>query len=274
MKKRIILGITLALSLTLAACGAKTDKKSGETQKLETVTIGVSPTPHGEIVKSLTDDFKKEGIEIKVVEFTDYVQPNLALAEKNLDLNYFQHVPYLEEFSKTHNLKLEVLGKVHLEPIGIYSKKYKSVNDIPEGAQIAIPNDPTNGARGLKLLEAQGLIKLKEAQGLTVTEKDIVENKKNLKIVPIEAATIAKTYEDVDAAVINANYAIGAGLKPTKDSIALESIEGNPNVNIVACREGEKNDEKLKKVMKVLNSQKAKEIIEQKFDGAVIPSFK
>lgn len=287
MKRYIALLLTIAL-LFVGCSQNKKDKNTveeksnvevkeestkSETKELEKISIGVSPTPHGEIVESLREEFKKEGLDVEVVVFTDYVQPNLALNDKEIDLNYFQHIPYLKEFCESRNLDLVSIANVHLEPIGLYSTKYSSIESIEAGSEILIPNDPSNGARALRLLEDAGLIKLTDYNSETITENDIAENPKNLKITAVEAGAIPKAYGDVAAGVINGNYAIGSGLSPAKDAILLEKIEGNPNINIIAARNEDKDNELYKKFIKVINSDAARKVIQEKFDGAVVPAF-
>lgn len=282
-KKLFLLG-SLVLSLTLTACGgAKQETKEANakeepaqaTEKLDDnkIVIGVSPTPHGEIVEGLKPEFEKAGLDVKVVNFDDYVQPNLQLEAGDLDANYFQHKPYLDSFTEERNItNLDVLGFVHIEPMALYSDKYKSVDEIEDGAEIIIPNDPSNGARALILLEDAGLIKLKDKTNLNSTEKDIAENPKNLKFTAMDAPSIAQVYKDSGAAVINSNFAIGQGLDPVNDSIFIESKD-SPYANLVAVRKDEKDAPKFKKLIEVLNSDAAKKLIEEKFKGAVIPAF-
>lgn len=272
MKKKLLLALSLVLSLSLVACGGEKDKKEiteGEDNK---IVVGVSPTPHGEILEGLKDEFKAKGLEVDIKTFDDYVQPNKALAEGELDLNYFQHKPYLENFAKEHNLAIESIGSVHIEPMAFYSKEYKSLDELPDGAEILIPNDVSNGARALLLLEDNGLIKLKDRGNLNSTEKDIAENPKNIKFTAVEAATIARAYEDVAGGVINSNYAIGVGLEPTKDSVVIEEKD-SIYANIVAVKTEDKDKEKYKKFMEVVNSEVCKEVIKDKFGEAVFPAF-
>lgn len=265
MKKTLtIFIIAIALAFTFVGC----KKESGDLTKIK---VGVSPVPHAEIVEALKDEFKAQGLDVEVVTFTDYVQPNIALAEGDLDLNYFQHEPYLKEFCASRNLDLANIGAIHLEPMGFYAKNYKSVDEFKDGDEIVIPNDPSNGARALRLLEDAGLIKLSDYNSETITEKDIVENPKNLKITAVDAATVAKAYEDVAGGVINSNYALGVGLNPKTDPIFVETTEGNPNANIIAARSADKDNEAYKKFVQVLKSDKAKEFINEKYDGSVIP---
>lgn len=281
--KKIILALSLFLALTLTACGeakngivnAEKNEKVTEESKNDDnkIVVGVSPTPHGEIVEGLKDEFEKEGLDVEVVNFDDYIQPNLQLESGDLDANYFQHKPYLDSFTEERNIEnLEVLGYVHIEPMALYSEKYKSVDEIEDGSEIIIPNDPSNGARALILLEDAGLIKLEDKKNLNSTEKDIKENPKNLKFTAMDAPSIAQVYKDSGAAVINSNFAIAQGLDPVKDSIKIESKD-SPYANLVAVRKEDVEKEKFKKFIKVLNSEESKKFIEEKFEGAVIPAF-
>lgn len=237
--------------------------------------IGVSPVPHGDIIKFIQENLAKAaGLNLEIVEFTDYVQPNLALADGQLDANYFQHVPYLDDFNKEHNLNLVSVAAVHIEPLGLYSKKVTALSEIPDKAVIAIPNDATNAGRALNLLQANGLLTLKEGVGIAATVLDIVDNPKNLDIKELEAAQLVRALDDVAAAVINGNYAIEAGLKPSKDALALESGENNPYANILAVVKGHENDEGIQRLAKLLTSPEVKKFIEEKYEGSVIPAFK
>lgn len=294
MKKNILL-LSLALLLVLVGCSNDntttseevetttetqvedtTEEVTEETEEtneeLTKVVIGTSPTPHGEIVEGLSEEFKNAGIEIEVVNFDDYIQPNLALADGDLDLNFFQHVPYLETFSEEHNLELEVLGQVHVEPLALYSDKYDSVEDIPEGSEILIPNDPTNGARALLLLEQEGIIELSDPSDINATEEDITSNPKNLTFTALDAANIARTYTDVDGGIINANFAIDAGLNPTEDGLIVEGDQ-SPYANVVVSRSGEETNEIYLKFIEVLNSDAAREFIETEYEGNIKPVF-
>lgn len=268
LKRATAVIISAVLGVGLLACGAK----DGAAGTDNVIRIGVSPAPHAAIVKQVIPELEKEGIKVEIVEYTDYVIPNNALAEGEIDANFFQHIPYFEEFIASNKLDLENLGGVHIEPMGVFSKKYKSLDELVDGDEVMIPNDPTNGGRALLLLEAQGIIKLKENAPVTATEKDIVENPKNLKITALEAAAIPKSYEDAAIAVINGNYAIDNGLNPVKDSIAIEGAS-SPFVNIVAVRKGDAAQEKFQKLIKALNSDKVREYIEKNYDGSVVPAF-
>lgn len=266
--------VAAGLALSLAGCQDKAPEApaAGAAPKAAVLTIGVSPVPHADIVNFVAPTLKNQGIEVKVVEFSDYVQPNLSLADKELDANFFQHKPYLDEFAESRGLKLESLVAVHIEPMGVYSKSVKKVEDLAEGAKIAIPNDPTNGGRALKVLETAGLIKLKADAGILATPNDIVENPKKLSFLEIEAAQLPRALDDVAAAVINSNFALGANLNPTKDAIAIESKD-SPYANIVAIRAGESNREDLQKLKAVLTSPEVKKFLEDKFQGSVVPTF-
>lgn len=281
MNKKIL--AVLGLTLALVGCGNNSQNKANsdtnEGNKTATtqtasnvIKIGVSPTPHGEIIEALQPQFKEAGLDVEAVVFDDYVQPNEQLAAGDLDANYFQHAPYLEEFKKQNNLDLTSIGNVHIEPMGVYSAKIKSIQEVKDGGEVIIPNDATNGGRALLLLEQAGLIKLKDNTNLLSTEADIVENSHNLKFVAMEAQNIPNTYQDAELAIINANYALGANLTPSKDALLLESGD-SPYANLVAVRTGEEGQEKFKKLMEVLNSEDARKVIEEKFDGAVIPAF-
>lgn len=271
------LAVAAGLAAGLAGCGDKAaapaasgDKPAAAAEK--TLTIGVSPVPHADIIRAAEPVLAKDGIKVKLIEFSDYIQPNLALAEGELDANFFQHKPYLDEFAKEHKLKLDSLAAVHLEPMGVYSKKVKAIADVPEGAKAAIPNDPTNGGRALKVLEAAGLIKVRPEAGILATKADIVENPKKLEVLEIEAAQLPRALDDVTIAVINSNYALGANLNPTKDAIAIESKD-SPYANIVAVRAGDEKRDELQKLKAAVNSAEVKAYIEKQYQGAILPSF-
>lgn len=290
MKKLIAIVLTLVLALSFAACAqpasdpadaAPADTAAPETTEsaapaeLVKVKVGASVTPHAEILNAVKDELKAAGYDLEVVEFTDYVLPNTALEQGDLDANYFQHTPYLENFNEENGTHLVSVGKIHYEPFGIYAGKTSDLSAIPDGGSIAIPNDGTNEARALLLLEAQGLIKLKEGITFTATVLDIAENPKNLSIKEIEAAQLARSLQDVDAAVINGNYAIQAGLK-VKDALAIEdkdSITADTYANVLVVKEGHENDEATKALLAALQSDTAKKFMEEKYEGAVIAAF-
>ena len=241
--KKTIIASVAALALTGFITGCSDEKKAAapapKDSRAVTLKVGVSPVPHAEILGAVKDKLAKEGINVEIIEFTDYVQPNLALNDKNLDANYFQHKPYLDEFVRSRNLKLVSAGAIHLEPMSVFSKKIKDLKDLPDGARVAIPNDPTNGGRALLVLQSAGLIKLRDGAPITATPQDITENKKNLQFSELEAPQLPRSLEDADISVININFALEAKLNP-KDAIFTESSD-SPYANIVAVREGDEN---------------------------------
>lgn len=261
----IVLIIVLSVSLLTACSGGKTSTSNK-------IVIGVSPDPHAKLIELIVDDLEKEDIEVEIKEFTDYVTPNLALDDGDLDANFFQHTPYLKDFIEKEGVELASIGGVHVEPMALYSDKINSIDELEDGAEIAIPNDTVNGGRALILLEAHGLIKLEEGAGLEATERDIAENPKNLTFTPLEAAIIPRALDDVDAAIINGNYALEQGLNPVNDGIIIEDAD-SPYANIVAVRKGEENMERFKKLMEALQSEKVKNFIEEEYDGAIVPAF-
>lgn len=269
------LAVSGGLVFTLAGCGDKAPAEKAaapaQTAAVE-LKIGVSPVPHADIINFVAPTLEKEGVKVKVIEFNDYVQPNLALSEKELDANFFQHKPYLDTFSKEYKLNLAVLAAVHLEPMGVYSKSIKNVADLPDGAKIAVPNDPTNGGRALKVLETAGILKVRPEAGILASPADIVDNPKHVKIVEVEAAQLPRALDDVDAAVINSNYALAAKLNPTKDAIAIESKD-SPYANVVVVRAGDENRPELQKLKNALLTPEVKKFLEEKYQGAVVPAF-
>ena len=277
MKKKI-LALLLVLTMVLAVgCNSKKetakDTTDGKAQsELEVVKVGATATPHGEILEALEKDFEDEGIKVEYVNFDDYVMPNIALDSGDIDANFFQHKQYLEQENEEKGYKIVSAGDIHSEPMGVYSTKYKSLDEIPEGGEIVIPDDPTNGGRALILLEKNGLIKLDDNTNLSATEANIVENPKNLKFTAMQAVNIPSAYADLDAGVINSNYALTVDLNPSKDSIVMEGND-TPYVNIVAVKEENKDKESIKKLIKVLTSENAKKFIEEKYKGAVVPAF-
>lgn len=271
MKKKLLaLALGLVVVLT-TACGAKnSDNKNTENKEgVKVVKIGVSPEPHQKLVELVKEDLEKEGIKLDIVTFTDYIQPNLALDAKELDLNFFQHKPYLDEFNNKKDTKLSVLGNVHVEPMGLY---LNNASEIKDGAEIAIPNDPSNGARALILLDKNGIIKLKDNTNILSSVNDITENPKKIKFTEVEAAQLPRIIKDIDGAVINGNYAIEAGLSPTKDAKLIEGKD-SPYANIITVRTGEENNETYKKVLKALQSEKVKDYINKTYNGGIVPAF-
>lgn len=244
----------------------------GATALAGELKVGATPVPHAELLNLVKEDLKTEGVDLKVVEFTDYVTPNLALAEGELDANFFQHFPYLEKFSNERGLNLISAGKIHVEPLGVFSQKIKDIKDLPNKATIAIPSDPSNGGRALILLHNNGIIKLNDPTNLYVTEFDIVENPKKLKFKPIEAAQLPRVLPDVEAAVINGNYALEAGFSPVEDSLLLEGAE-SPYANIIAVKSGDESKEDIQKLLKALQSKKVSDYIGANYKGGVVPAF-
>lgn len=268
MKKILSIALSLTLVLALGGCGAKSTTASTSEKKV--IKVGATPVPHKEILEQVKPILEKEGYELQIVEFTDYVTPNTALDEGELDANFYQHIPYLTKFNAEKHTDLDYTAKVHIEPMGVYSKKVKKLAELKDSAEIAVPNDPTNETRALKLLEKEGVIKLKEGELLAKT--DIVENKKNVKIKEIDAPQLPRVLEDVDAAVINTNYAISANLNPLKDAIAIESKD-SPYANILAVRRKDKDRQQIQALSKALNSPEIKKFIDEKYKGSIIPAF-
>lgn len=273
-----IAAVLLTAAVVFTGCGAKNtpNKSTAEPAQSESGTVklvvGATPSPHAEILNLIKPDLKEKGIELEVKEFNDYVTPNTALDEKQLDANFFQHVPYMEDFAKQKNIKLVAVGKVHVEPMGAYSKKVKSKDEIKDGALIAVPNDATNEGRALLLLQKQGLIKLKDATALTQTPKDITENPKSLKFKELEAAQLPRTIQDVDVAIINTNFALKGNLDPLKDTIFSEDKD-SPYANVVTTRPDNQNDPAILELVKALNSEKVKKYLEDTYKGAIVPAF-
>ncbi|MEJ8547586.1 MetQ/NlpA family ABC transporter substrate-binding protein [Brevibacillus borstelensis] len=279
MKKLVVSVLSTVLALSLAACGSQKESapapsaggSQGE-QKEVTLKVGATPVPQAEILKFVAPKLKEQGVILEVKEFTDYVQPNVQVNEKQLDANFFQHKPYLDDFNKGQNMNLVEVVPVHIEPFGAYSKKVKSVDEIADGASVALPNDATNNGRALALLEKQGLIKLKDGVGISGTVKDIVENKKNLQFKEVEAAMLPRVLDEVDLALINTNYALEAKLVPTKDALFLEDKD-SPYANYLVARPDNKDSEAIQKLAKELNTPEVKKFIEDTYKGAIIPAF-
>jgi D-methionine transport system substrate-binding protein len=266
MKKVLIFVLTAILAVSFTACGTK----SSTSEDKKVIKVGATPLPHAEILEQVKPILAKEGYTLEIVEFTDYVTPNTALAEGDIDANFFQHIPYLEKTKKEKNLDLTYTVKVHIEPMGLYSKKYKKLGDLKEGSKIAIPNDPTNAARALRVLESAGLIKVKA--GELVTELDITSNPKNFKVIELDAPQLPRALQDVDAAVINTNYALEAKLNPTKDALAIESKD-SPYANVLAVKTEDKDKPYIKALSEALNSPEIKKFIEEKYKGNIVPAF-
>lgn len=273
MRKFLALAATVILggALLIAGCGNDNNKQAASNSK-QVLKIGATAVPHAEILEQVKPILAKDGIELKITEFTDYNTPNLALGDKEIDANFFQHIPYMDEFAKAHKLNLVSAGGVHLEPMGLYSRQIKDLKDLPKGAKIAIPNDPTNGGRALLLLQKQGLITLKDSSNILSTVQDIASNPNEYQFVELEAAQVPRSLDDVALAAINTNYALNAGLNPGKDALAIESKD-SPYVNIVTVLKGNENDPRIKKLMEALHTPEIKKFIEEKYKGAVVPAF-
>ena len=267
MKKIIALILAMTLALSLAACGNAANSK--------TIKVGTAPGPHAEIMESVKEALAAEGYTLEIVEFSDYILPNTALDEGQIDANYFQHITYMNNFNVEYNIKMVSAAGIHYEPLGLYAGKTAAIDALVDGAQIAVPNDATNEARALLLLEQEGLIKLAEGAGIYATKDDIVENPKNIEIVETNAELLTSVLQDVDMAVINGNYAIAAELK-IADALASEAADGiaaEAYVNIVTVMEGKENDAKIQALVKALTSAEAKAFMEETYEGAVVPLF-
>ncbi|MET7932824.1 MetQ/NlpA family ABC transporter substrate-binding protein [Streptomyces sp. NPDC005322] len=258
-----------ALALGAAACGpGSSGSKDGA------LVVAASPVPHAEILTYVKDHLaKKAGLKLEVKEFTDYNTPNLSTQDGSVGANYFQNQPFLDDFNKKKGTDIVPVVTVHLEPLGLYSHKVKKADDLKKGATVAVPSDTVNEARALKLLDANGVIKLKGGVGNEATPKDIAANPKGLKFKELEAAQLPRSLDDVDAAVINGNYAIESDLKPAKDALVLESPENNPYGNFLAVKKGNEDDPRVKKLAKLLTSPQVKKFIKDKYAGSVLPSF-
>ncbi len=238
----------------------------------ESLSVAATAVPHAEILEFVKPALAAEGVELNVKVFTDYVQPNVQVAEKRLDANFFQHQPYLDEFNKSRGTELSSVAGVHVEPFGAYSSQHKSLADLPQGANVVIPNDATNGGRALLLLQKAGVITLKPEAGILATPKDIVENPKAIKVRELEAATLPRVLTQVDLALINTNYALEAKLNPTQDALVIEGSD-SPYVNILVARPDNKDSAAMQKLAKALNSAEVKAFIAEKYQGAVVPAF-
>ena len=277
MKKFLALALAAVLAVGVAACSSgETTTETTETKETVKIKVGATPAPHAEILEAVKETLAADGIELEIVEFNDYVIPNTATESGELDANYFQHQPYLTDFNAQNGTHLVSVASVHYEPFGIYGGKTKSLEELADGATIAVPNDGTNEARALMLLQAQGLITLKADAGFTATVLDIESNPKNLDIKELEAAQLPRTLQDVDLAVINGNYAIEAGLNAGKDALAVEdanSEAAQTYANILVVKEGNENNEAVQALAKALLSEAAKEFMNATYEGAVLPMF-
>lgn len=293
MKKKLFaLTLALLLALSLTACGGDktTDDTAGgdDTQQSDdantpdeggdasaeglTISVAASPTPHAEILNQCVPILAEQGITLTVNEYSDYVIPNTAVEDGDEDANFFQHVPYLDNFNAERGTHLVNVANVHIEPMGLYAGKSSSLEDLPDGATIAVPNDSTNEGRALLLLEAQGLIKLNDSSNLNSTPNDIAENPKNLEFLELEAANVPANLDEVDIAAINSNYALGAGLNPTTDALVIENAD-NPYVNVLVVKEGNENNPAVLALIEALHSDTIRDYINDTFGGAVVPAF-
>lgn len=272
-KLSVLAAATLvAAAAFVSGCGSNAPAGGTETTKNTVVTVAATPVPHSEILNEIKPLLAKEGIDLKIIEFTDYVKPNLALADKEVDATFHQHLPFLEKFNAEHNTNLVSAGNVHIEPMGVYSHKIKTLSDLPLKAKVAIPNDPSNGGRALLILQAAGLIKLKDGGTVSSTVQDITDNPKQLQFSELDAAQVPRAIDDVDIAVINTNFALEAGLNPLKDSLFLEAKD-SPYANILAIRAGDESRPEIQKLLKALQSPEVKKFIEDNYKGAILPSF-
>ncbi|MFB4163176.1 MetQ/NlpA family ABC transporter substrate-binding protein [Alteribacillus sp. JSM 102045] len=282
MKQWLQLLAALTLILLLAACGGgeapgesdNNGEDAGEEENTE-LTVGASNVPHAEILEFASEKLAEEGIDLNIETFNDYIVPNQALAEGEIDANYFQHIPYFESQIEENDYDFENAGGVHIEPIGVYSQEYDSLDDLPEGAEIIMSSSVADHGRILMMLEEEGLITLKEGSGINATIEDIEENPKDLNFRDdVEAATLPQAYQngEGDAVLINSNYALDAGLSPREDAIAMEDEENNPYVNIIAVRSGDEEKEEIQILLEVLHSDEVAQFIEEEYDGAVVPA--
>ena len=278
MKKFVTVALVAALSVgLLAGCGGNDKKDADANAEDKVITVAASPSPHAQILtEAVAGVLEKDGYTLEVKEFTDYVQPNNVVENGEIDANYFQHQPYLDDFNAENNTHLVSVVAVHYEPFGIYSKQHASLDELAEGAVISVPNDTTNEARALQLLQAQGIITLKEDAGLNATKADIVDNPYNVDIQEIEAAALPPTLDSADFAVINSNYAITAGLNVANDALACEdaaSEAAQTFANIIAVKEGAEDSEKIQALVKAITSDEVRDYINTTFEGAVVPIF-
>lgn len=277
----LVLGSLVSLSLLVTGCGNNTSNNAASSagntansNKPVVLKVGATPKPHAEILEHIKPELAKQGIDLQIQVYNDYVVPNTALDAGEIDANFFQHQPYLDTFIKDRGMKLVSLGQVHLEPMGLYSKKASKIDELKAGDTIAIPNDPSNGGRALAVLEKAGIIKLKDGVGVKGTVQDIVSNPKGFKILTTDAAQLPRVLDDpkTAGAVINTNFALEGGLNP-KDALSIEDAKNNPYANILVVKESRKDDPNLQKLMKALNTPDVKKFIEDTYKGSVIPAF-
>ncbi|MFC2600456.1 MAG: MetQ/NlpA family ABC transporter substrate-binding protein [Treponema lecithinolyticum] len=277
MRGVFAIGLAAAVFIFNGACAKKTDGMSSKVlsgvEGKQVLKVGATPEPHAEMLKLISKDLQNEGVRLEIIEFTDYVTPNAALESGQIDANFFQHIPYLQSFNEEQGTHLVSAGGVHIEPLALYSKKYSALEQLSDGAVIAIPNDPTNEGRSLLLLQSAQLIRLKENADITATPADIAENPKKLKFREIEAASLPRVLADTDAAVINGNYAIPAGLSAAQNGLFVEGSD-SPYVNVVAVKKGNENDERIAALMQALRSEKIAAFIAERYpNGEVVKVF-
>ncbi|MBB3228293.1 D-methionine transport system substrate-binding protein [Luteibacter sp. Sphag1AF] len=259
----------LLAAAVLAVAGCSGGDKAADDRRL---TVAATPVPHAEILKQIKPMLAAEGVDLDIKVFTDYVQPNMQVAQKQIDVNFFQTEPYLDAFNRERKTDLVKVIGVHIEPFGAYSRKYKSIDQLPDGADVVIPNDPSNNSRALLLLARHGLITLKNPNDRLATLKDIATNPKNLKFRELEAAMLPRVLDEVDLALINTNYALAAGLNPVKDALLIEDKD-SPYVNFLVSRPDNKDDPRVQKLARALTSPEVKAFIEKNYKGAVLPAF-
>jgi D-methionine transport system substrate-binding protein len=269
--KKYLLPLAAALAILVAGC-SQSDGGSKDGSAEATLTIAATPVPHAEILKEIKPLLAKQGVNLDIKVFTDYVQPNMQVAQKQIDVNFFQTEPYLDAFNKERGTDLVKVVGVHIEPFGAYSRKFKSIDQLPDGANVVIPNDPSNNSRALLLLAKHGLITLKNPNDRLATLKDVATNPKNLKFRELEAAMLPRVLDEVDLALINTNYALAAGLNPVKDALLIEDKD-SPYVNFLVSRPDNKDDPRVRKLAAALTSPEVKAFIEKNYAGAVLPAF-
>ncbi|WP_404869953.1 MetQ/NlpA family ABC transporter substrate-binding protein [Kitasatospora griseola] len=274
LKTTVLTATAAGLVVGVTACSSGSSDSGAGADPNKPLVVAASATPHAQILKFVQDNLASQaGLKLDVKEVSDYVTPNTSVQDGSADANFFQHQPYLDDFNKKNGTDLVSVETVHLEPLGVYSKKVKNLADLKDGAQVSVPSDATNEARALKLLADNNLITLKDGAGTAATADDIASNPKHLKIKELEAAQLPRSLDDVDASVINGNYALGAGLKPASDALAIEKAQGNPYANILAVKKGHESDPRVKKLAELLHSDAVKKYIDDNFQGAVIPAF-
>ncbi|MGR6835739.1 MetQ/NlpA family ABC transporter substrate-binding protein [Syntrophomonas erecta] len=273
MKRFLVLTLVLLLSISsLVGCAVGNDKDSQPSAQADKIVVGATAKPHAEILEVVKPLLAEQGVNLEIKEFTDYALLNPALKDKQIDANFFQHIPYLDDYNAKNNADLKWVVKVHNEPMGVYSKQIDDIGKTADGFTVGIPNDATNGGRALLVLESAGLIKLKQGVGVLATDRDIVENPQNLDIKMMDAPMLARALEDLDLCVINSNYALEANLNPVKDSIFMEPKD-SPFANVLVVRAGDENKESVQKLIKALQSPEVKKFLEDNYPDSCVPSF-